>query len=117
MEERLQSQGHAAGRSDQRGVERDYVARVPASRSEPGRSAASFLGPTGVGKTELARRTGRVSLRQRSSRLFASTCREYQEKHTVSRMIGAPPGYVGYEESGQLTEAVRRRSVRRRTAR
>jgi ATP-dependent Clp protease ATP-binding subunit ClpB len=67
-----------------------------------------FLGPTGVGKTELARALAEFLFDddQAMARIDMS---EYQEKHTVSRMIGAPPGYVGYEEAGQLTEAVRRR--------
>src|SRR5262249_62037955 len=67
-----------------------------------------FLGPTGVGKTELARALAEFMFddERATVRLDMS---EYQEKHTVSRLIGAPPGYVGYEEGGQLTEAVRRR--------
>jgi ATP-dependent Clp protease ATP-binding subunit ClpB len=67
-----------------------------------------FLGPTGVGKTELARALAEFLFDDEHS-LVRIDMSEYQEKHTVSRMIGAPPGYVGYEEAGQLTEAVRRR--------
>ena len=67
-----------------------------------------FLGPTGVGKTELARGLAAFLFDQERA-IVRIDMTEYQEKHTVSRMIGAPPGYVGYEEAGQLTEAVRRR--------
>jgi ATP-dependent Clp protease ATP-binding subunit ClpB len=78
--------------------------------SDPNRPVGSFifLGPTGVGKTELARALAEFLFddEQAMIRLDMS---EYQEKHTVARLLGAPPGYVGYEEGGQLTEAVRRR--------
>jgi ATP-dependent Clp protease ATP-binding subunit ClpB len=67
-----------------------------------------FLGPTGVGKTELARALAEFLFDDEHA-LIRVDMSEYQEKHTVSRMIGAPPGYVGYDEAGQLTEAVRRR--------
>ncbi|MBO8161430.1 MAG: ATP-dependent Clp protease ATP-binding subunit [Thermosipho sp. (in: Bacteria)] len=67
-----------------------------------------FLGPTGVGKTELAKRLSDILFGSESS-LIRIDMSEYMEKHSVSRLIGAPPGYVGYEEGGQLTEAVRRR--------
>lgn len=67
-----------------------------------------FLGPTGVGKTELAKRLADILFGSESS-LIRIDMSEYMEKHSVSRLIGAPPGYVGYEEGGQLTEAVRRR--------
>jgi ATP-dependent Clp protease ATP-binding subunit ClpB len=67
-----------------------------------------FLGPTGVGKTELARALAEFLFDDEQA-MVRIDMSEYQEKHTVSRMIGAPPGYVGYEEAGQLTEAVRRR--------
>jgi ATP-dependent Clp protease ATP-binding subunit ClpB len=67
-----------------------------------------FLGPTGVGKTELARALAEFMFDDEQA-MIRIDMSEYQEKHTVSRMIGAPPGYVGYEEAGQLTEAVRRR--------
>ncbi|WP_141713119.1 AAA family ATPase, partial [Streptomyces sparsogenes] len=66
-----------------------------------------FLGPTGVGKTELARALAEA-LFGSEDRMVRLDMSEYQEKHTVSRLIGAPPGYVGHEEAGQLTEAVRR---------
>ncbi|MBA3231520.1 MAG: ATP-dependent chaperone ClpB [Acidobacteria bacterium] len=84
--------------------------RARAGLQDPNRPLGSFifLGPTGVGKTELARALAEFLFddEQATIRIDMS---EYQEKHTVSRLIGAPPGYVGYEEAGQLTEAVRRR--------
>ena len=67
-----------------------------------------FLGPTGVGKTELARALAEFLFDDESA-MMRIDMSEYMEKHTVSRLIGAPPGYVGYEEGGQLTEPVRRR--------
>jgi ATP-dependent Clp protease ATP-binding subunit ClpC len=70
-----------------------------------------FLGPTGVGKTELVRTLAWFLFGDESA-MVRLDMSEYQEKHTVSRLIGAPPGYVGYEEGGQLTEAVRRRPYR-----
>src|SRR6266700_2218216 len=66
------------------------------------------MGPTGVGKTELARALAEF-LFDDDQAMVRIDMSEYQEKHTVSRLIGAPPGYVGYDEAGQLTEAVRRR--------
>ena len=86
------------------------VRRGRAGLADPNRPIGSFifLGPTGVGKTELARALAEFLFddEQAMVRLDMS---EYMEKHTVSRLVGAPPGYVGYEEGGQLTEAVRRR--------
>jgi ATP-dependent Clp protease ATP-binding subunit ClpB len=86
------------------------VRRARAGLQDPNRPLGSFifLGPTGVGKTELARALAEFLFddEQAMIRLDMS---EYMEKHTVSRLVGAPPGYVGYEEGGQLTEAVRRR--------
>ena len=67
-----------------------------------------FLGPTGVGKTELAKALAEVLFDDESA-LIRFDMSEYMEKYSVSRLIGAPPGYVGYEEGGQLTEAVRRK--------
>src|SRR6185436_19377920 len=67
-----------------------------------------FLGPTGVGKTELAKALAEA-LFDSEDNIVRIDMSEYQERHTVSRLVGAPPGYVGYEEGGQLTEAVRRR--------
>ena len=67
-----------------------------------------FLGPTGVGKTELAKSLAEVLFDDEKA-ITRIDMSEYQEKHSVSRLVGAPPGYVGYDEGGQLTEAVRRR--------
>ena len=88
----------------------DAVQRSRAGLSDPGRPIASFmfLGPTGVGKTELAK-TLAEQLFDSEDSIVRIDMSEYMEKHTVSRLVGAPPGYVGYEEGGQLTEAVRRR--------
>ena len=68
-----------------------------------------FLGPTGVGKTELARTLAAIAVRFSEDNIVRIDMSEYMEKHAVSRLIGAPPGYIGYEEGGQLTEAVRRK--------
>jgi ATP-dependent Clp protease ATP-binding subunit ClpB len=86
------------------------IRRARAGLQDPNRPLGSFmfLGPTGVGKTELARALAEFLFDDEHA-LIRIDMSEYQEKHTVSRMIGAPPGYVGYEEAGQLTEAVRRR--------
>jgi len=84
--------------------------RARAGLQDPNRPLGSFifLGPTGVGKTELARALAEFLFDDEHA-MIRIDMSEYQEKHTVSRMIGAPPGYVGYDEAGQLTEAVRRR--------
>ena len=81
-----------------------------AGLKDPNRPIGSFifLGPTGVGKTELARALAEFLFDDERA-MIRIDMSEYQEKHTVARLIGAPPGYVGYEEGGQLTEAVRRR--------
>src|SRR5947209_10242171 len=86
------------------------IRRARAGLQDPNRPLGSFLflGPTGVGKTELARALAQFLFDDEQA-MVRIDMSEYQEKHTVSRMIGAPPGYVGYEEAGQLTEAVRRR--------
>ncbi|MGA9397126.1 MAG: ATP-dependent chaperone ClpB [Anaerolineaceae bacterium] len=86
------------------------VRRARAGLQDPNRPIGSFifLGPTGVGKTELARALAEFLFDDEKA-MIRIDMSEYQEKHTVSRLIGAPPGYVGYEEGGQLTEAVRRR--------
>ena len=86
------------------------IRRARAGLQDPNRPLGSFvfLGPTGVGKTELARALAEF-LFDADQAMIRIDMSEYQEKHTVSRLIGAPPGYVGYEEAGQLTEAVRRR--------
>jgi ATP-dependent Clp protease ATP-binding subunit ClpC len=88
----------------------EAVRRSRAGLGDPNRPVGSFLflGPTGVGKTELARALTEA-LFGADSRMVRLDMSEFQERHTVSRLIGAPPGYVGYEEAGQLTEAVRRR--------
>ncbi|MFJ2202144.1 ATP-dependent Clp protease ATP-binding subunit [Streptomyces violaceusniger] len=87
----------------------DAVLRARAGLADPNRPSGSFLflGPTGVGKTELARALAEA-LFGSEDRMVRLDMSEYQEKHTVSRLVGAPPGYVGHEEAGQLTEAVRR---------
>ncbi len=86
------------------------VRRARAGLQDPNRPIGSFifLGPTGVGKTELARALAEFLFDDERA-MIRIDMSEYQEKHTVSRLVGAPPGYVGYEEGGQLTEAVRRR--------
>jgi ATP-dependent Clp protease ATP-binding subunit ClpC len=91
----------------------EAIRRGRAGLKDPRRPIGSFmfLGPTGVGKTELAR-TLAWFLFDDENAMVRLDMSEYQEKHTVSRLIGAPPGYVGYEEGGQLTEAVRRRPYR-----
>jgi len=86
------------------------IRRSRSGLSDPNRPIGSFifLGPTGVGKTELARALAEF-LFDNEQALIRLDMSEYQERHTVARLLGAPPGYVGYEEGGQLTEAVRRR--------
>ncbi|HEX6305568.1 MAG TPA: ATP-dependent chaperone ClpB [Anaerolineales bacterium] len=86
------------------------VRRARAGLQDPNRPIGSFifLGPTGVGKTELARALAEFLFDDEQA-MIRIDMSEYQEKHTVSRLVGAPPGYIGYEEGGQLTEAVRRR--------
>jgi ATP-dependent Clp protease ATP-binding subunit ClpB len=88
----------------------DAVLRARAGIKDPNRPIGSFLflGPTGVGKTELAKALAEA-LFDSEEQMIRIDMSEYMEKHAVSRLIGAPPGYVGYEEGGQLTEAVRRR--------
>ena len=88
----------------------DAIQRSRAGLADPNRPTASFifLGPTGVGKTELAKALA-AYLFDTEEALVRVDMTEYMEKHAVSRLIGAPPGYVGYEEGGQLTEAIRRR--------
>ena len=86
------------------------IRRSRAGLSDPRRPIGSFifLGPTGVGKTELARALAEFLFDDEHA-MIRIDMSEYMEKHAVSRLIGAPPGYVGYDEGGQLTEAVRRR--------
>ncbi len=88
----------------------DAVLRARSGLKDPNRPVGSFifLGPTGVGKTELARALAEFLFDDERS-MIRIDMSEYQEKHTVARLLGAPPGYIGYEEGGQLTEAVRRK--------
>ncbi len=88
----------------------DAIIRARSGIKDPRRPIGSFifLGPTGVGKTELARALA-AALFDSDNNIVRLDMSEYQERHTVSRLVGAPPGYVGYEEGGQLTEAVRRK--------
>src|SRR5215218_3879618 len=88
----------------------DAIIRARSGIKEPGGAIGLFifLGPTGVGKTELAKALA-AALFDTEENMVRIDMSEYQERHTVSRLVGAPPGYVGYEEGGQLTEAVRRK--------
>jgi ATP-dependent Clp protease ATP-binding subunit ClpB len=108
MEERLHQR--VIGQDDAINAVSNAIRRARAGLQDPNRPLGSFLflGPTGVGKTELARALAEFLFDDEQA-MVRIDMSEYQEKHTVSRMIGAPPGYVGYEEAGQLTEAVRRR--------
>ncbi|MCD6576623.1 MAG: ATP-dependent chaperone ClpB [Anaerolineaceae bacterium] len=108
MEERLHER--VIGQDDAVKVISNAVRRARAGLQDPDRPLGSFifLGPTGVGKTELARSLANFLFDDEHA-MVRIDMSEYQEKHTVSRLIGAPPGYVGYDEGGQLTEAVRRR--------
>jgi ATP-dependent Clp protease ATP-binding subunit ClpB len=118
MEGEMQKLVHMEDRLHQRVIGQDEavvavanaIRRARAGLQDPNRPLGSFifLGPTGVGKTELARSLASF-LFDDDQAMVRIDMSEYQEKHTVSRLIGAPPGYVGYEEAGQLTEAVRRR--------
>jgi len=118
MEGEIQKLIHMEARLHERVVGQDEaitavanaIRRARAGLQDPNRPLGSFifLGPTGVGKTELARALAEFLFDDEHS-MIRIDMSEYQEKHTVSRMIGAPPGYVGYDEAGQLTEAVRRR--------
>jgi len=108
MEDRLHRR--VVGQDEAVRVVSEAVRRARAGLHEPKRPIGSFLflGPTGVGKTELARALAEFLFDDERA-MVRIDMSEYQEKHTVARMIGAPPGYVGYEEGGALTEAVRRR--------
>src|ERR1700739_2517663 len=108
MEERLRQR--VVGQDDALARVSDAVRRSRAGLSDPKRPIGSFIfvGPTGVGKTELARALAEFLFDDEQA-LIRIDMSEYMEKHSVARMIGAPPGYVGYEEGGRLTEAVRRR--------
>ena len=108
MEEQLK--GRVVGQDRAVQVVSEAIRRARAGVSDPNRPMGSFifLGPTGVGKTELARALAHLLFNDERAMLRYDMS-EYMEKHAVSRLIGAPPGYVGYDEGGQLTEAVRRR--------
>ena len=108
MEERLHQR--VIGQDEAIKVVSNAMRRARAGLQDPDRPLGSFifLGPTGVGKTELARSLAHFLFDDERA-MIRIDMSEYQEKHTVSRLIGAPPGYVGYDEGGQLTEAVRRR--------
>ena len=108
MEDRLHHR--VIGQDDAINAVSNAIRRARAGLQDPNRPLGSFLflGPTGVGKTELARALAEFLFDDEQA-MVRIDMSEYQEKHSVSRMLGAPPGYVGYEEAGQLTEAVRRR--------
>jgi ATP-dependent Clp protease ATP-binding subunit ClpB len=108
MEERLHQR--VIGQDEAITAVANAIRRARAGLQDPNRPLGSFmfLGPTGVGKTELARALAEFLFDDEHA-MVRIDMSEYQEKHTVSRMIGAPPGYIGYDEAGQLTEAVRRR--------
>ena len=108
MEERLHQR--VVGQDEAIRAVANAIRRARAGLQDPNRPLGSFifLGPTGVGKTELARALAEFLFDDEHA-MIRIDMSEYQEKHTVSRLLGAPPGYVGYEEAGQLTEAVRRR--------
>ncbi len=108
MEQRLHQR--IVGQDDALRAVANAVRRSRAGLQDPNRPIGTFifLGPTGVGKTELARALAEFLFDDERA-MVRIDMSEYQEKHTVSRLVGAPPGYVGYEEGGQLTEAVRRR--------
>ncbi|CAG0948360.1 hypothetical protein ANRL3_00028, partial [Anaerolineae bacterium] len=108
MEERLHER--IVGQDEAISAISDAIRRARSGLADPKRPIGSFifLGPTGVGKTALAHALAEFLFDDMDA-LFRVDMSEYRERHTVSRLIGAPPGYVGYEEGGQLTEAVRRR--------
>jgi ATP-dependent Clp protease ATP-binding subunit ClpB len=108
MEERLH--GRVIGQDEAVESVSNALRRSRAGLQDPNRPIGTFLflGPTGVGKTELARALAEFMFDSQDA-MVRIDMSEYMEKHSVSRLVGAPPGYVGYEEGGQLTEAVRRR--------
>jgi len=111
MEERLHRR--VKGQDEAVAAVAEAIRRARAGLKDPRRPIGSFifLGPTGVGKTELARALAEFLFDEEDA-MVRIDMSEYMEKHSVSRLIGAPPGYIGYEEGGQLTEAVRRRPYR-----
>src|ERR1019366_7309169 len=118
LEGEIEKLVHMEGRLHQRVIGQDEAVTAVASAlrrsraglQDPDRPIGTFLflGPTGVGKTELARALAEFMFDSQDA-MIRIDMSEYMEKHAVSRLVGAPPGYVGYEEGGQLTEAVRRR--------
>ena len=108
MEERLHER--VVGQDEAVSAVANALRRARTGLQDPNRPIGSFifLGPTGVGKTELARALAEFMFDDERA-MVRLDMSEYQERHTVARLVGAPPGYVGYEEGGQLTEAVRRR--------
>ena len=108
MEERLHER--VVGQDEAVEAVANALRRARTGLQDPNRPIGSFifLGPTGVGKTELARALAEFMFDDERA-MVRLDMSEYQERHTVARLVGAPPGYVGYEEGGQLTEAVRRR--------
>ncbi len=108
MEERIRQR--VVGQDEAISAVSNAIRRARAGLQDPNRPIGSFLflGPTGVGKTELAKALAEFMFDDEAA-MIRIDMSEYQERHTVSRLVGAPPGYVGYEEGGQLTEAVRRR--------
>jgi ATP-dependent Clp protease ATP-binding subunit ClpC len=111
MEERLHE--HIVGQEEAIHAISDAIRRARSGLKDPRRPIGSFIfiGPSGVGKTELAKALAEFLFDDEDA-LVRIDMSEYREQHTVSRLFGAPPGYVGYEEGGQLTEAVRRRPYR-----
>src|ERR1700755_2168194 len=108
MEDRLSNR--VIGQEEALAAVTNALRRARTGLQDPDRPIGSFvfLGPTGVGKTELARALAEFMFDDERA-MVRLDMSEYQERHTVSRLVGAPPGYVGYDEGGQLTEAVRRR--------
>src|SRR5271157_4496411 len=108
MEERLHQR--VVGQDEAISAVSNTIRRARAGLQDPNRPLGSFLfmGPTGVGKTELAKALAEFLFDDEQA-IVRIDMSEFQERHTVSRLIGAPPGYVGYEEGGHLTEAVRRK--------
>ena len=108
MEERLHRR--VIGQGEAVSAVANALRRSRTGLQDPNRPIGSFvfLGPTGVGKTELARALAEFMFDDEHA-MVRLDMSEYQERHTVSRLVGAPPGYIGYDEGGQLTEAVRRR--------
>ena len=108
IEERLHQR--VVGQDEAVSAVANALRRSRTGLQDPDRPIGSFvfLGPTGVGKTELARALAEFMFDDEHA-MVRLDMSEYQERHTVSRLVGAPPGYVGYDEGGQLTEAVRRR--------